>query len=96
MTDALEVFTLVRFNRKSGKIDTVLEAYGNAMLRMWALQHTTKTKDTMIFSKASGELVVYIQGTSDFPKLMDKNLGNVEDYCPGLLDALHKQDSDLK
>lgn len=83
----LEVYYLVRFNRKSGKIDTTLEATGSAMLKMWGLHNTTKSKDTIVFNKETGEIVAYYEGTGDFPKI-HKEAGNIEDYCSGLLEAI--------
>ena len=87
----LETFTLIRFSRRSGKVDTTLEGLGNAALRLWALQNTTKTKDTIIFNKATGEVVYYFEGTEGYPKMFDQGLGNIDDYCPGLLAEIHRQ-----
>ena len=84
----LRTHYLVRFSRKTGKIDTSLEALGNALLRMWALQNTTKGKDTIIFDKETGEIVEYLEGTGDFPKITKG--GNIREYCEGLLEAINK------
>ena len=91
MTDTiLKEYVLVRFSKKTGKIDTTLEALGNATLKLWALQNTTKTKDTVIFAKDSGDIVEYYEGTGDFPKITkpDDKVKNIEDLCPGLLEAV--------
>ena len=87
----LKTYCLVRFARRSGKIDMSLEGIGSGMLRLWALQNTTKTKDTIIFEKETGSVCWYYEGTGDFPKVMDcedEDLGNIEDYCEGLLEAV--------
>ena len=84
----IKTYCLVRFNRKSGKIDTTLEGLGSGMLRLWALQHTTKTKDTIICEKDTGKVCWYFEGTEDFPKIDDKDVGYIDDYCPGLLKVL--------
>ena len=84
----LKTYCLVRFARKSGKIDMTLEGEGSGMLRLWALQNTTKTKDTIIFEKDTGRVCWYYEGTGDFPKIDEKNLGYIDDYCPGLLAAV--------
>lgn len=81
---------LVRFARKSGKIDTTLEGLGTGMLRLWALQNTTKTKDTIIFEKDTGRVLYYYEGTSGFPKIDEENLGYIDDYCPGMLKAIQE------
>jgi hypothetical protein len=89
----LKTYCLVRFARRSGKIDMSMEGIGNAMLRLWALQNTTKTKDTIIFEKDTGNICWYFEGTGDFPKVMDsekEDLGNIEDYCEGLLAAVQE------
>ena len=87
----LKKYCLVRFNRKSGKIDTTLEGFGTGMLRLWALQNTTKTKDTIICEKDTGKVCWYYEGTGDFPKIDDKDVGYIDDYCPGLLAALQSE-----
>ena len=84
----LKTYCLVRFARRSGKIDTTMEGIGSGMLRLWALQNTTKTKDTIIFEKDTGDVCWYYTGTGDFPKIEEENLGNIEDYCSGLLEAV--------
>ena len=85
----MERFVLVRFNRKSGKIDTTLEGIGKGMLQLWGLQNTTKTKDTIVFSKETGEVVAYYEGTGDFPKVSKEDLGHIDDYCEGLLEVVN-------
>jgi len=84
----LKTYCLIRFNRKSGKIDTTLEAIGSGMLRLWALQNTTKTKDTIICEKDTGRVCWYYEGTGDFPKIEEEDLGHIDDYCPGMLKVL--------
>jgi hypothetical protein len=86
--EKLKTYSLVRFARKSGKIDTTMEGIGSGMLRLWALQNTTKTKDTIICEKETGNVCWYFEGTGDFPKVDDKDLGHIDDYCPGLHNAL--------
>ena len=87
----MKTYCLLRFNRKSGKIDTSLEGEGSGMLRLWALQNTTKTKDTVIFEKDTGIVLWYYEGTGDFPKIFDKDLGHIDDYCPGILEAVQSE-----
>ena len=84
----LKTYCLLRFARRSGKIDTSMEGLGSGMLRLWALQNTTKTKDTIIFEKDTGKVCWYYTGTGDFPKIEDENLGHINDYCPGMLEAV--------
>ena len=80
-------YFLVRFARKSGKIDTTLEAgYGPAMLKLWALEHTTKTKDTIVFD-SDGTVLAYYEGAVCFPTVAKDFEPSIEAYCPGLLNA---------
>lgn len=59
---------LVRVSKKTGKIDICLSGYSTALLKLWALQNTTKTKDTYIFLE-SGEILVKIVGTQNLPQV---------------------------
>lgn len=70
MDGKLKVHVLFRFNKKSGKIDTTMTSLGYAMLQMWALQNTTKTKRCLIFERESGKLVFDCEGNSTgFPQV---------------------------
>lgn len=89
---SLDTFCLVRFNKRTGKIDTTLEAMGCAMLKIWALNNCTKTKEIIIFHKETGNVELYVEGTGDFPKVFKEELGNIESYCPGLLAAVNAPD----
>lgn len=88
----LSNFTLVRFNRKTGRIDKTLTGIGFAMLQLWGLQNTTKTKDSILFETNTGLLITYFTGSaSGMPKVdygMDNE--NVEKYCPGLVEAMSR------
>ena len=88
----LDEHCLVRFSRKSGKIDTTLEALGTAQLKMWALVNCPKTKDIIIFHKETGNCIMYVEGTESFPKVFEEELGNIESYCPGLLEVVNTPD----
>lgn len=95
MTDKekyLDEYCLVRFSKKTGKIDTTLEAMGCAMLKMWALRNCTKTKDIIVFHKKTGNCIIYLEGTGEFPKIFEEELGNIESYCPGMLEAVNTPD----
>ena len=89
--DEIKTYCLIRFARKSGKIDTTLEGLGSGLLRMWALQNTTKTKDTIICEKDTGKVCWYYEGTTDFPNIDSEDLGHIDDYCPGLLKVLQAE-----
>ena len=91
----MEKFICLRFGRKSGKIDKSLEGLGCGMLQLWALQNTTKTKDTVIFSAETGKIKMYVEGREGFPEVQkDMENRNIEELCPGILAAVRK-DSNL-
>ena len=86
--EGLTVYYLVRFNRRTGKIDTTMDAYGKGLLCMWALHNTTKAKDTIIFDE-NGIVAVYYEGTGDFPKaIKGDGVDHIDNYCEGLLEAV--------
>ena len=39
---------LIRFSKKTGKIDMTMTGMGSAMMQLWALKNTTKSKVTVI------------------------------------------------
>ena len=66
----LAVHVLFRYSKKTGKIDTTMTGIGSALMKMWALQNTTKTKGCMIFNRETGQLVFATYGTDGgFPKV---------------------------
>lgn len=67
----LKEYVLVRASKKTGKVDKQLEALGKAMLALWALQNTPKSKMCVIAEKDSGLILEkYIGTESGFPKVM--------------------------
>jgi len=78
----------VMFNKKSGKIVTTLEhTFSSAMLTMYGLQHTTKTRDFVVFD-SNGKIAKYLEG-GDFPKVCKDMEGkNIDCLCNGLLEAV--------
>ena len=86
----MEVYVLVRFNRNSGKIDTTLEGIGKGMLKMWGLHNTTKTKDTIIFNKETGEVITYYEGSSTGVKVTKDFEKHIDSYCKGLLQVVNE------
>ena len=82
---------LVRFSKKTGKIDTTMECEsGFAMLKLWGLTKTTKSKDSIVFDN-EGKVIAYYEGTGDFPKISEPENETVDMYCEGLLEAITKE-----
>ncbi len=84
--NSLSICVLFRFSKKTGKIDTTMTAMGNALLKMWALQNTTKTKRTLVFNRDSGECLFAVEGTDNFPKVKKNVNMNCEDFGIALED----------
>lgn len=77
----LTVHVLFRFSKKTGKIDTTMTGLGSAMMKLWALRNTTKTKVCLIVERDSGNVVFITSGTdTGFPKVKEGNLGSIENY----------------
>ena len=81
----LKVNVLFRFSKKTGKIDTTITGLGTALLRMWCLQNTTKSKGCVIVERDTGKVLFITEGTADgFPKVKDAkkgaDLGTCEDF----------------
>ena len=93
MKDGIEEFILVRFNRKSGKIDRTLEEIGCEQLKRWVLDNTPKTKDSIIFSKDTGKVVMYVEGSEKTPNVTTENLGYIDRYCEGLFEAVQDEET---
>lgn len=77
-----EKLYLIRCSKKTGKIDTALTGYSRALLKLWGLQNTTKSKKTLVFRK-NGEIIMLFEGGEICPKLVYEffensphNLGN--------------------
>ena len=88
--DKLAPCAAVRFSKKTGKIDTTLTEMGFAVLQLWGLQNTTKTKETIVFTRDTGLIIAHYTGDpSGFPKVdWPENDENITELCPGLLEAL--------
>lgn len=66
----LHNFGLVRFSKKTGKIDTTMTALGKGMIQLWALQNTTKTKACVIVDINERKIIGEYVGTTDgFPEV---------------------------
>jgi hypothetical protein len=77
----MDVHVLFRFSKKTGKIDTTMTGVTSALMKMWALQNTTKSKQTIIFNRETGACILSATGTADgLPEIEKGDLGTCEDY----------------
>ena len=83
----LTACALVRFSKRTGKVDTVLSGTGYAVLNLWGLQNTTKTKETLVFTCDGLLLAHYTGRDSGLPKVewVSNPSANIESFCPGIL-----------
>lgn len=66
----LHNFGLVRFNKKTRKIDTVMTAIGKGLIQLWAFQNTSKNTACAIVDIDERRIVSEYIGTKDgFPKV---------------------------
>ena len=67
---SLAVHVLFRFSKKTGKVDKVMTGMGSALMQMWTLHNTPKTKVCFIFERETGKLVFAAIGDeSGFPRI---------------------------
>ena len=61
---------LVRFSKKTGKIDMTMTGIGSGLLKAWALQNTSKTKATVVVDIDKRCTLQEYIGTEDgFPEI---------------------------
>lgn len=90
MIDRLSKCAAIRCSKKTGRIDTTLTGTGYAMLNLWGLQNTTKSKETFVFAVDTGLLIAHYIGSSDgMPEVeWGEDRENIEEYADGILEAL--------
>ena len=76
----LKVHVLIRFNKKSGKVDTVMTSLGKAQLQIWALNHTPATKITYVIERDTGTIIFGVEGSKEGFPLVKRNIGYCEDF----------------
>ena len=88
----------ILFNRKSGKIVRTIEAFSGAMLKMYALNNTSPSRDFLVCDGDTGIVDFYCEGKKDdFPNICEDMIGkHVDDFCKGLLDALREDSKDAR
>ena len=89
----LHNFGLVRFSKKTGKIDTTMTALGNGLIQGWALMNTTKTKACVIVDIDERNVIAEYIGTADgFPEIR-KNPDEFEYNLPDELFSIFKEEA---
>lgn len=76
-----QVHVLLRYSKKTGKIDTAMTGLGSALMRLWAMQNTTSTKETVVINRSTGEIVFHVIGRKNqTAEILPKaELGRCED-----------------
>ena len=55
-----QVHVLLRYSKKTGKLDTAMTGLGSALMRLWAMQNTTSTKETVVINRSTGERLYFM------------------------------------
>lgn len=76
----MTVKVLFRYSKKTGKIDTTLTAANLPLLKLYAVQNTTKTKNSIIIERDNGKVLFMVEGTKDGPAISDDDLGICTEY----------------
>jgi hypothetical protein len=68
----LQVHVLLRYSKKTGKIDTTMTGLGTGMMQLWALNNTSPSKECVIINRETGDVVYRTSGRKDnFPDVED-------------------------
>ncbi len=66
----LHKYGLIRFSKKTGKIDTTMTAIGRGLIQMWALNNTPQTKACVIVDLDTREVFAEYDGApGGFPEI---------------------------
>lgn len=89
----LHNFGLVRFSKKTGKIDTTMTALGCGLIQGWALMNTTRTKACVIVDIDERKVFSEYVGTADgFPEVR-KNPDEFEYNMPDELFEVFEEET---
>lgn len=93
----MKTYVCVKFNQRTGKIAQMIEGEMLGSMLFWAMQNVEGKKiiDCIIFEKDTGKVERYFEATGEFPRVFysdDPALygKNIDDYCPGLLEAVQE------
>ena len=78
----IHTYGLVRFSKKTGKIDTTMTAMGKGLIQLWALQNTTKTKACVVVDVNERRPIVEYVGTADGFPIIRKDPDDFEFNIP--------------
>lgn len=67
--DKIKLYVLLRASKKTGKVDIGMTGVTSALMELWALQNTTKTKRTLIIERDTGNILAAYEGGADWPKI---------------------------
>lgn len=81
----LHNYGLARFSKKTGKVDTVMTAIGQGLIKLWGLQNTTKSKACVIVDIDERRVVLEYVGTADGFPIIHEKPGDFEFNLPNEL-----------
>lgn len=74
------VYLLLQYNKKTGKVFKEMDAYGNALMRMWALNNTPKSRNTVIINCETGDCEWLFEGKENDMPTVKQNVGICDDF----------------
>jgi len=87
----LDKYCSVKFYRNTGKITQTLEGDTFEVLKNYISNNFNYKKlDALIFRISDGAVLYYIEGHGENSIEINEDLGNIDDYCPGLIDAVRE------
>lgn len=76
----MTVKVLFRYSKKTGKIDRTLTAINLPLLKLYAMENTTKTKNSIVIERDTGKVLFVVEGTQEWPVIVKGDLGNCAEY----------------
>ena len=93
----LHKYGLVRFSKKTGKIDLTMTALGVGMMQLWALQNTMSSKACIIIDLDSRSVYAEFEGASGgFPVIRKKPEEFIYEFPEELVEHLIAEEAKRK
>lgn len=89
----LHNYGLIRFSKKTGKVDTTMTALGKGLIQLWALQNTPKTKACVIVDIDESKVIAEYVGTADGFPIVRKDPDEFEYGLPNELYVIFEEEA---
>lgn len=89
----IDRYALVRFNKKTGKIDRTMTAIGKGLLQLWALDNTPKSRASVLMNLDTGDVEAEFIGDDRGLPLIIRDAAEFRFHVPAaLFDTLSEQE----